>query len=50
MEIFPDAIFILDYCRKKGLKTAIISNATIRFEYVISCLRLSNYFDVFMSS
>jgi len=50
VKIFPDTLSILNYCRKRSFKTAIVSNATIRFEYVISHLKLSNYFDVLMAS
>ncbi|RLE67891.1 MAG: hypothetical protein DRJ34_04065, partial [Thermoprotei archaeon] len=39
VKIFPDTLSILNYCRKRSFKTAIVSNATIRFEYVISHLK-----------
>jgi len=50
MKLYPDVIPTLVNLKRAGLRLAIVSNATLRFEYVVSYLGLYKYFDVLMAS
>jgi len=50
VKVYPDAIPTVKYFRERGLKTAIVSNATMRFEYIVKKFCFHEYFDVLMAS
>ena len=50
MKLYPDVIPTLTSLRASKLKLAIVSNASLRFEYVISHLEISKYFDALVAS
>ncbi|RLE98148.1 MAG: hypothetical protein DRJ63_08110 [Thermoprotei archaeon] len=50
VRLYSDAIPTIEYFRERGVKTAIVSNATVRFEYIVRKLGLVKYFDVLMAS
>jgi len=50
VKLYPDAIPTVEHFRRRGFKTAIVSNATARFEYVVKKYCLYRYFDILMAS
>jgi len=50
VKFFPDVVPTLERVKSLGLKTAIVSNANIGFDYVVARLNLRKYFDVLVAS
>ncbi len=50
VNVFPDVHEVLPKLRNMGLKLAVVSNATIRLEYIVRRLKLAKYFDAIIAS
>ena len=50
VRLFPDVRPALERLRSAGVRLAVVSNATLRFEYVVSRLGLASLFDALVAS